>query len=298
MDLSPADALDAVPDLHRYWDEPFADPSQLPTLLLCREARRHVTVALSGDGGDEVFGGYRRYTAGAEAARWIRRLPGPARRAGAGFLEAVPAGWWDAVVPGLAGRAHKLAQLMQASSVRDIYVSLVSAWDTVDWAGPPQLGWDAEPVEAMMAWDTLSTLPDEMLAKVDRASMAFALEVRPPLLAPELVEAAWTLPLRLRVDGRTGKKVLRSILERHVPRALTERPKTGFDPPLAEWLRGPLRPWAEDLLSPGRLDGQGFVDARAVRDRWDQMLAGRAGREYALWSVLVFQSWLEGQRTP
>jgi asparagine synthase (glutamine-hydrolysing) len=305
MDLSPADALAAVPDLHRYWDEPFADPSQLPTLLLCREARRHVTVALSGDGGDEVFGGYRRYTAGAAAARWLLPLPRPARRLGAQVLEKVPPAWWDAAGPALGARAHKMARLLESSSPREAYVSLVSSWDSVDqvtgdgrWAGPPDLGWPARPLDAMMAWDTLSTLPDEMLVKVDRASMAFALEVRPPLLDHRVVEAAWELAPQLRIDGRVGKQILRHVLDRHLPRELVERPKTGFDPPLATWLRGPLRPWAEDLLSPDRLRAQGLVRPEPVEARWRELLDGKGGREYALWSVLVLQSWLDGQAAP
>lgn len=304
MDLTPADALAAVPDLHRYWNEPFADPSQLPTLLLCREARRHVTVALSGDGGDEVFGGYRRYTAGAAAARWLLPLPRPARRLGARALDSVPPSWWDLAGPAMGGRAHKLTRLLEVGSARDVYASLVSAWDgdppvagAVPGAGwrPPDLGWAAGPVDSMMAWDTLSTLPDEMLVKVDRASMAFALEVRPPLLDHRVVEAAWELPTGLRVDGRTGKRILRLILDRHVPGHLVERPKTGFDPPLAAWLRGPLRAWADDLLSPARLRAQGLVDPVPVQARWRELLDGRPGREYSLWSVLVLQSWLDGQ---
>lgn len=301
MDLTPADALAAIPDLHRYWDEPFADPSQLPTLLLCREARRHVTVALSGDGGDEVFGGYRRYTDGAAAVRWLLPLPRLLRRLSSHALEAFPPAWWDAGGPALAGRAHKLSRLLQGDSARDVYVSLVSAWDgdppamgASSWPGPPDLGWPAEPVDSMMAWDTLSTLPDEMLVNVDRASMAFALEVRPPLLDRQVVEAAWALPPELRVDGRSGKQILRAVLDRYVPRQLVARPKTGFDPPLATWLRGPLRPWAEDLLSPTRLRSQGFLDPVAVQARWSELLSGRAGREYSLWSVLVLQSWLDG----
>lgn len=299
FDLTPADALAAVPDLARHWDEPFADPSQLPTLLLCREARRHVTVALSGDGGDEVFGGYRRYTAGAAAARLLLPLPPTVRRA-AGAAVAGAAGRFGG--PVWAGRAEKLARLAEAASVRDVYAALVStpgdgvlAGAPVRWEGPPGLPWPAPAAEAMMAWDTLSTLPDEMLVKVDRAGMAYALEVRPPLLCPELVEAAWELPRALRVRGMTGKRVLRLVLDRYVPRRLVERPKTGFDPPLAGWLRGPLRAWAGDLLSPASLRRSGLLDVAAVTRLWKELLAGRAGRDYALWSVLMLQSWLDAQ---
>ncbi len=314
--LSPSDALQAVPDLHRWWDEPFADPSQLPTLLLCREARRHVTVALSGDGGDEVFGGYRRYTAGSRLARWVLPVPAGARRAAATAIGGVPAGLWERagragsrvaprlVAGDLATKAHKLAGVLGAASARELYMGLVSAWDDAEpvvlgdsvspWQGPAELGWPAGPAEAMMVWDTLSTLPDEMLTKVDRASMAVGLEARVPLLDHRVVQAAWALAPSLRVVGGTGKRALRLVLDRYVPRHLVERPKTGFDPPVGAWLRGPLRSWAEDLLSESRLRAQGLLDPAPIRARWAEHLSGLAGREYSLWAVLVFQSWLDG----
>jgi asparagine synthase (glutamine-hydrolysing) len=321
IELTADDALSLVPDLGRLYDEPFADPSQLPTLLMCREARRHVTVALSGDGGDEAFGGYRRYTAGAALSRrvlpWPRRLRGVA----AGALDAVPAGAWDGLERGarrlrprsvgadLGTRAHKLARLMSAESSREVYMSLVSAWDDAEsivlgapdsqWNGPPPLpGLLATPAEEMMAWDTLSTLPDEMLVKVDRASMAFGLEVRPPLVDHKVLEAAWKLPPSMRIDGAVGKRALRLLLDRQVPRHLVDRPKTGFDPPLGAWLRGPLRKWAEEHLAFSRLRDQGFFDPVAVRACWDAHQAGRPGLEYQLWAVLTFQSWLDEVKAP
>jgi asparagine synthase (glutamine-hydrolysing) len=315
IDLTPDDALATLPSLATLWDEPFADPSQLPTALLCRETRQHVTVALSGDGGDETFGGYRRYTAGAGLSRRLLPVPGLLRRAGAAALDAVPAALWDGaealghrlvprmVAADLGTKAHKLARILPAETAEQIYLGLVSSWEDPEsvvignsqpgWPGPQPIPWIGDPAEAMMAWDTLSTLPDEMLVKVDRASMAVSLEVRPPLLDHRVVEAAWALPPALRVDGRTGKRALRLLLDRYVPRPLVARPKTGFDPPLGTWLRGPLRPWAEDLLSPSRLDGQGLIDPAPVRACWTAHLAGRPGRTYALWSVLMLQSWLE-----
>lgn len=308
MDLTPADALQLVPELHRWWDEPFADPSQLPTLLLCSNARENVTVALSGDGGDEVFGGYRRYTAGSLAARFTLPLPAAIRRAGASVIEVVPAPLWDRLGPAAGTRAHKFAGVLGASTTREIYISLVSAWPGADglvvdldrpsWAGPPPLGWDASPVDSMMAWDTLSTLPDNMLVKVDRASMSVALEVRTPLLSHRVLEASWALPSSLRVSGRTGKMALRRLLSRYLPTQLFERPKTGFDPPLADWLRGPLRPWADDLLSPTRLRTQGLLHDGPIGSRWQELLSGKPGREYSIWSVLMFQSWLDGTGVP
>jgi asparagine synthase (glutamine-hydrolysing) len=314
IDLTPDDALATLPRLATLWDEPFADPSQLPTALLCRETRRHVTVALSGDGGDEMFGGYRRYTAGAALSRRLLSVPGPLRRAGAAALDAVPAALWDRaetvghrllprmVAADLATKAHKLARILPAETADEVYVGLVSSWVDPEsvvlgnsqpgWPGPQPLPWIDDPAEAMMVWDSLSTLPDEMLVKVDRASMAVGLEVRAPLLDHRVVEAAWSLPPSLRIDGSTGKQALRLLLDRYVPRQLVVRPKTGFDPPLATWLRGPLRPWAEDLLSPSRLGRQGLIDPAPVRACWSAHLAGRAGRTYALWSVLMLQSWL------
>jgi asparagine synthase (glutamine-hydrolysing) len=316
IDLTADDALHLVPDLGRHYDEPFADPSQLPTLLMCREARRHVTVALSGDGGDEAFGGYRRYTAGAMLAQRVLPLPRRVRGAAAGVLDAVPGAVWDGIGRGaqrlrpdavgldVGTRAHKLARLLSADSSREVYMSLVSSWDDAEevvvgasvapWSGPPSLGrLSGTPAEEMMAWDTLSTLPDEMLVKVDRASMAFGLEVRPPLVGHTVVEAAWNLPPALRIRGGVGKQALRLLLERYVPRHLFDRPKTGFDPPLGLWLRGPLRDWAEDHLTASRLRDQGFFDPAAVRACWDAFGAGRPGLEYPLWAVLAFESWLD-----
>jgi asparagine synthase (glutamine-hydrolysing) len=319
MELMAADALQLVPDLGWHYDEPFADPSQLPTLLMCREARHHVSVALSGDGGDEAFGGYRRYTAGEALSRRVLPLPRSLRRAASGVLQAVPGPVWDRVDRGLqrvrphsvgsdlGTRAHKLARLLSAGSSREVYMSLVSAWEDADavvvgaphpsWGGPPPLPrLLATPAEQMMAWDTLSTLPDEMLVKVDRASMAFSLEMRPPLVSHRVVEAAWRLPPSLRVDGGVGKKALRRLLDRYVPPHFVDRPKTGFDPPLGAWLRGPLRGWAEDLLAAPRLRDESFLDCVAVRACWDAHQAGRPGLEYPLWAVLAFEAWLDAIR--
>ena len=306
MHLSPDDALAAVGNLHRCWDEPFADPSGLPTLLLCQQARHHVTVALSGDGGDEVFGGYRRYTAGSYIAHALP-VPRLVRRAGSLALRSLPRPVFDRFGSGvsLANQVHKLSGALGASSVSGVFTSLVSAWDDAEavvighsneaWAGPPELPWHPDAAEAMMAWDTMSTLPDEMLTKVDRASMSFGLEVRVPLLDHRIVEAAWELPAGLRVARGRGKRALRLVLDRYVPRQLVERPKTGFDPPIAAWLRGPLREWAEGLLSQERLVDQGLLDPARVRSCWSKHISGHAGMDYSVWAVLVFQAWLDGQ---
>ena len=301
IDLSAGDALAAVPSLPSVWDEPFADPSQLPTLLLCREARRQVTVALSGDGGDEMFGGYRRYTAGALLGRGVVAAPRPVRSAAARVLGAVPSPAWR----GMGGRVAKLRSFVTASSGEEVYTKLVSAWpDPSEVAGspsgwaPPALGWSNGLADQMMAWDTLSTLPDEMLVKVDRASMSVGLEVRVPLLAPAVMASAWELPPAWRVRGWQGKRALREVLYRHVPKALVDRPKAGFDPPLATWLRGPLREWASDLLSPSHLSVDGLLAPEAVQQRWEAFLAGQPGHEYAVWAVLSFASWVGSSPSP
>ncbi|HEX4865271.1 MAG TPA: asparagine synthase (glutamine-hydrolyzing), partial [Acidimicrobiales bacterium] len=230
MHLTPNDALNLAREFQRYWDEPFADPSALPSLLLCSQARRHVTVALSGDGGDEVFGGYRRYTAGAFVVRLALPLPAAVRRAGAKALHSIPAAVLGRLGRGndLGNRIYKLSGAMVADSVKEMFSSLVSAWDDAEnvvlgdadgsWNGPPDLPWATDPIEAMMAWDTLLTLPDEMLTKVDRASMAFGLEVRVPLLDHRVVQSAWELPSSLRVARGQGKRALRLLLDRYVPR--------------------------------------------------------------------------------
>jgi len=307
MHLTQEDALAATANLYKYWDEPFADPSALPTLLLCGQARQHVTVALSGDGGDEAFGGYRRYTAGSFIARLALPMPAGVRRAGATALQSIPQTLLERFgrAKDLGNRIHKLSRAMVASSVQEMFSSLVSAWDDPEtvvlgyangqWSGAPELPWSTDPVEAMMAWDTLLTLPDEMLTKVDRASMSCGLEVRVPLLDHRVVRAAWELPSDLRVSRGQGKKALRLVLDRYVPRELVDRPKTGFDPPIADWLRGPLREWAEDLLSESRLSAQGLFDPARIRSCWADHMSGRPGKDYAVWAVLFFQAWLDGQ---
>jgi len=316
--LSPSDALALVPRLPRIWDEPFADPSELPTALMCAAARDHVTVALSGDGGDEVFAGYNRYTltrwAWPRVSRMPRRLRAPAGRA----LRSVPPPVWDRgltridrVLPRAlrvnnpGDKAHKLGLMLGATGPDDLHRVLVSQWDGPDpivrggrepaptWASPDL----ADPTERMMFIDTVTTLPDEMLTKVDRASMAASLEVRVPLLDHRVVEAAWGLPIDLRLRQNSGKWVLRQVLYRHVPQGLVDRPKMGFDPPVAAWLRGPLRDWAGELLDFGRLRDEGFLDPAPIAHRWSEHQTGRRNWDYALWAVLMFEAWLDDRRS-
>jgi asparagine synthase (glutamine-hydrolysing) len=309
-----ADALDLVPALAGVHDEPFADPSQLPTLMVSRLARADVKVALSGDGGDELFGGYRRYRAAASLWRLAAPLPRPARAALGRVL-----GWpspraWEALGraaavagvradPRLAERAEKAARAMPASSAEDVHRRMMSPWpdpSTLVLGAPEPEPAGAPPetaglVEAMLLRDAEGYLPDDILVKLDRASMSLGLEARVPLLDHRVVECAWRFPVELRIRDGVGKWPLRAVLARHVPPALTERPKQGFDVPVSDWLRGPLRGWAEDLLAPERLRREGLLRPEPVARRWREHLDGRREGSLALWHVLMFQSWLERQ---
>lgn len=306
-----ADAgLDLVDSIAGVYGEPFADPSAIPTMLLSSAARQHVTVCLSGDGGDEVFGGYNRYLLGAAAWGRVGRIPAPLRRVGAGVVERLDPAWADRVIrPGRGPRAlrirnpgdklERLATLLRTTDDVDLAQRLVALWPdqlplgadphaTVFDHPPTALG-EHDVVEQLMYLDTVTTLPDQMLTKVDRASMQASLEVRVPLLDPRVVAAAWRAPDALRLSDGQTKRALRRIARAHVPQEVLDRPKIGFDPPLGRWLRGPLRPWAEDLLSGDALRRHG-LDAGVVRPLWDRYIAGQPS-DYRVWSVLMYQSW-------
>jgi asparagine synthase (glutamine-hydrolysing) len=309
--LSAADAQAIIPQLPAIYDEPFADSSQLPTFLVSRLARRQVTVALSGDGGDEVFGGYVRYQGIARLAGLARRLPGPVRRVAARAIELVSADAWDALARPLPRRlrpSHPGDKIRKGASVLGeddalaMYRRIVSHTpepgrflpgvaepaDVVARLGAETRGLDT--VAKLRLLDMLTYLSDDILTKVDRASMAVSLEARVPLLDHRVVEFAWRLPSDLLIANREGKRPLRAVLARHVPKALVDRPKTGFGIPVGEWLKGPLRPWAEDLLSPGALS-DGLFDRAAVRRWFDEFLSGRRDAQHGLWAVLQFQAW-------
>ncbi|MDP2737212.1 MAG: asparagine synthase (glutamine-hydrolyzing) [Pseudorhodobacter sp.] len=312
--VSPQDALDLVPRLPEIWDEPFADMSQLPTLILSRMTREHVTVALSGDGGDELFAGYNRYAKGYDLHRKLRRLPGSVRRLLSTGINLLPAHAIDRLMqrlpqklryPAVGDRLHKLAAVMRLPEGPRYYNALVSQfWDPgsiVTGAVEPETilnrpeAWPEfdDFRETMMYLDTLTYLPDDILTKVDRASMAFGLEARVPYLDHDLVEFAWRLPLDLKLRGGQSKWALRQVLDRYVPRSLSERPKMGFGIPIEHWLTGELRDWAETLLDPRRLAEEGFFDPVAVRALWDAHCTGRRRCHHQLWNLLMFQAWNE-----
>jgi asparagine synthase (glutamine-hydrolysing) len=302
--VEPRHALDVVPKLADMYDEPFADSSQIPTFLVAEMTRRHVTVALSGDGGDELFAGYNRYVWAETLWSWIARMPSPLRRAAAAAAECVPGGL-ARLLPVV--RPHeklaKVAEILRLDGIDSVYRRLVSQWPDparLVRSGREPSGplWDSglardfpEPITRMQMIDTLTYLPDDILAKVDRATMAVGLESREPLLDHRLLEFAWTLPPSFKLRDGQGKWPLRRVLERYVPRALFERPKMGFGVPIDSWLRGPLRDWAEDLLDAKTLESDGLFDPAPVRAAWAAHLAGTREMHYPLWVVLMFQAW-------
>jgi len=312
--LTSADARALIPQLPQLYCEPFADSSQLPTHLVCSAARQAgLTVALSGDGGDELFGGYNRYFWGPRIWNRLAWLPGPLRRGLGRAITALPPPAWDALgqplpIGQLGHKAHKFApRLRYVSSSDDLYRSLVSEWrdpaqllqgeppdlepTAIDQPLPACLS--SDPVARMMAWDSLSYLPDDILVKVDRAAMAVGLETRAPFLDHRVAQVAWRLPMAMKIRDNTSKWALRQILYQHVPRELIERPKAGFAMPIGQWLRGPLRAWASELLHPDRLACEGYLRPEPITRLWQQHLSGRYDHTTKLWTVLMWQAWLE-----
>ncbi|MEK7765068.1 MAG: asparagine synthase C-terminal domain-containing protein, partial [bacterium] len=308
--LTPAEAQAVIPLLPAIYDEPFADVSQIPTYLVSKLARRAVTVSLSGDGGDELFAGYSKY-AWAERIRYAGAwLPGPLRRAVSSALTAVPPAVWNAVLRGRGSPAEKIrkaAGALAGETAVARYRGLVSCWPEesgiVPGATAPATVLDDPArwprLDGFQSWmmytDLVSYLPDDILVKVDRASMAVSLEARVPLLDHRVVEFAWSLPLEAKLVGGSGKLPLRRLLDRYVPRRLVDRPKAGFGVPVGAWLRGPLRDWAEALLDEPRLAREGWLAPAPVRRIWADHLAGRADGTARLWPVLMFQAWLDTQ---
>lgn len=315
--ITPQQALDVIPRLPGLYSEPFADASQIPTFLVSQLARQQVTVSLSGDAGDELFAGYGRYTRNSRRWAQVASLPYGARRAAAAALRTLsPAAWqtvlgpWRSVMPAslrhahLGEKLHQGAGMLAARRVDDLYLESISRWEPADLViggrepltclhGRPLDLDGLDPTQRLMALDAIIYLPDDILAKVDRAAMGVSLESRVPFLDHRVVEFAWRLPQSLKLRDGTSKWILRQVLYRHVPRALVERPKMGFGVPVDQWLRGPLRDWAEQLLSESRLRQQGFFHPAPIRRKWDEHLSGRRNWQYHLWGVLMFQAWLE-----
>jgi asparagine synthase (glutamine-hydrolysing) len=307
-------ALDVVPNLPKWFDEPFADSSQIPTHLVAALTRAHVTVALSGDGGDELFAGYPRYRIVERLWRRFGLMPRRLRGAIGAAVRRLPEPLIDrafALLPlrhlrNVGRKVHRLAALMAQPAEDALFVELCAIWPhPLVPAATGAYGLRVEDglaetlpdaVSRMQYYDTLAYLPDDILTKVDRCSMAVALEAREPLLDHRLVEFVWRLPPHFKYDGRETKRLLRRVLHRYVPPHLVERPKMGFSIPLAAWLREELRDWAESLLSRSRLAADGIFAADAVRALWDQHQAGQANREHVLWNVLMFQAWKEHYR--
>jgi asparagine synthase (glutamine-hydrolysing) len=317
--VTPQDALDVIPLLPQIYDEPFADSSQVPTYLVAKLARQHVTVSLSGEGGDELFAGYNRYFWGERLWRRMDRVPTAARAViGRALLGVSPSGWdsaFEAASPILPKRfhtatpgskVHKVASFMGAASSDSLYRGLMT-----HWRDPESITGAAERLTAvtdearlpsfdgvvnrMRYLDMVSELPDDILVKVDRAAMAVSLESRAPFLHPDVVDFAWRIPPSQLVRDGQGKWLLRQVLYRYVPRELIERPKMGFGVPIANWLRGPLREWAEELISANRLAREGYLAPEPIRRAWDAHQAGTTDNSHLLWGVLMFQAWLETQ---
>ncbi len=305
-----------VPKLPEIYDEPFGDSSQIPTFLLSEMTKQHVSVALSGDGGDELFAGYNRYGQGLRVARMLRLLPRPAAVALACSLRAVPPTMWDRLFdmlprrfrPGLPGdKLQKLADVMSDDATgyyRALIAQWAGAWSLVKGASAPDQAAFSEDIRQRfgdeLSWmqyaDSVTYLPDDILTKVDRASMAVSLEARVPLLDHRVVEFAWQLPEHLKMRGGQGKWLLRQVLHKYVPKALVERPKMGFGVPIDAWLRGPLKDWAADLLDPAAMAKAGLFDPQPIQEKWAEHQSGRRNWQHFLWNVLMFEAWRRAQR--
>lgn len=318
--VTPDDALTIIPDLPTLFDEPFSDSSQIPTYLLSKLTRRHVTVCLSGDGGDELFGGYNRY-------RWIRKIleiqkkmPSVITEKAAWMACEIAPQTWDRLfgfsasllpqkyrIRAAGDKIHKFATAFSSRTPEDIYYRLVSHWQqpekiVLNGAEPVTRITDLDNhpklhghIQLMMYLDLVTYLPDDILAKVDRASMGASLEARVPFLDHRVVELAWRIPIHMKIREGQSKWILRKILYKYVPRELIERPKSGFSIPLDSWLRGPLRDWGEALLDKDRLKSEGFFNPKQIRLKWKEHLSGRRNWQYHLWDILMFQAWLERQ---
>lgn len=315
--ITPKETLDVIPKLPGLYDEPFADSSQIPTFLVSELARRYVTVSLSGDGGDELFSGYNRYYWGRKIWNSIGWMPYWGRKAVANGIESISPERWQSIAnmfhpilpqparqPLFGDKIQKLAEILAVDNSKEMYEGLVSHWkspsqvvlnsnecptvltDRNQWANLPFM-------EQMMYMDLVSYLPDDILVKVDRASMGVSLEARVPFLDDHrVVEFAWQLPLSMKLNGRKSKWLLRQVLYQYVPKELIERPKMGFAVPIDSWLRGPLKDWAESLLDENRLRQESYFNPIPIRQKWTEHIRGDRNWQYYLWDILMFQAWL------
>lgn len=318
--VTPQQALDVIPKLPALYCEPFADSSQIPTFLVSQLARRHVTVSLSGDAGDELFCGYSRYPQARNLWGKVSPIPRGLRHSLASLIRVLPQGCWPLLqtlvrpalptslkYANLGDKAKKGVELLAATSVDELYALLVSHWRSehlVIGANEPatHLRGDflalngLDDIQRMMALDAITYLPGDILTKVDRAAMGVSLETRVPFLDHRVVEFAWRIPQSMKLKDGVGKWILRQVLYRHVPQELIERPKMGFGVPIDSWLRGSLRDWAESLLDESRLRQEGFFNPAPIRQKWAEHLSGKRNWQHHLWDVLMFQAWLEANK--
>tara|TARA_Y100000816_G_C26108192_1_gene589870 strand:- start:8556 stop:10448 length:1893 start_codon:yes stop_codon:yes gene_type:complete len=312
--VSPKMALDVIPKLSTIYDEPFSDSSQIPMFLVSQLAKQHVKVSLSGDGGDELFCGYNRYTISKKFWQILRLMPLALRKFLKSRIHSIsPKNWYKIahLLPGsgqytsFGDKMHKGANTLEADTALDLYYILCSHWQNpsevvINSQEPGTLLTNLRPEltnlsdqQKMMVLDLLTYLPDDILVKVDRSAMASSLETRAPFLDHKLIELAWKIPQSLKIKNGSGKWILRQILNKYVPNNLTERPKMGFAVPLDSWLRGPLRDWAEDLLDEKRLHYEGYLNSKIIRQKWLEHLSGHRNWQSDLWDVLMFQAWLK-----
>ncbi|MFZ5945151.1 MAG: asparagine synthase (glutamine-hydrolyzing) [Bacillota bacterium] len=314
--VQPYEAMEVIPKLANLYDEPFADSSQIPTLLVAQLTRTKVTVSLSGDGGDEIFGGYNRHYWANNIWQKINKMPLFLRNNISNLLTDVPPKAWDNVyehlnkvlpakyrlrLPG--NKIHKLAGILNVDSPYSMYKNLVSSWknpsSVVIGSNEPNQNNSQLPKlnfsETMMYLDLLTYLPDDILVKVDRACMGVSLESRVPYLDHRVVEFGWRLPLSMKIKNGQGKWILRQLLYRYIPSELINSPKMGFGVPIDSWLRGPLKSWAEDLLSPEKVRREGYFAPEPIWDKWNEHISGKYDWHHELWSILIFEMWLQEQ---
>ena len=312
--VSPKKAMEVIPSLPTIYDEPFSDPSQIPTFLVSQLAKQDVKVALSGDGGDELFCGYKRYVMSKKFWNIFRLMPITLRKILASGIGSISPQDWNKIsklLPGLStysnfgDKVHKGLGLLEAKTLYDLYYTLNTQWHnsnevlinskdqgTLMTTFKPELkGLDSQ--QQMMVLDSLTYLPDNILVKIDRAAMASSLETRVPFLDHKLIEYVWKIPQSLKLNNGQGKWILKKILNQYVPNDLTDRPKMGFGVPIETWLRGPLKEWAEDLLNEERLKQEGYFDPKVVRDKWNEHITGKRNWKSSLWGILMFQSWID-----